>query len=480
MNLEEKKEYLLNALKNNPKTVETNIFSKGKRFNRRKVFFEFKEDIDRFLDKGSEDRFFAMPGLRGVGKTTLLFQLFDYLVNERGIDKSRVLYLDLDRLKDHNDLNLREFFDIFISDINEEAYFNNEPLFIFVDESQYTDNWALVGKIFYDELKNCFMIFTGSNALNLESNHDAARRVLKKYIFPLNFSEYLNLKYFYDIPTDLESSFEELIFEGKIDNLAKLENNIKLNIFLDLKRDVKKEWETFMQYKELPFTFNRFENNAINLTLEMKDRIIEKDLDLIKSFSSQTKMACYPLLNTIALQKPGTLPLETLSKYLNISKRTVSELLSTLEDAQVIFHVEPRGSIMKRIRKPWEYYFLSTQMKACIYQQRTQVSSSKGEYMGSLIENYVASSLFRLKQKSIKNFGIFFDDDKGNVDFLIYTIDGVVIPIEVGIGKKSKKQISKAIRKYNSPHGIIISNKEKSIKKDGNIIYITPLIFSML
>ena len=77
-------------------------------------------------------------------------------------------------------------------------------------------------------------------------------------------------------------------------------------------------------------------------------------------------------------------------------------------------------------------------------------------YIGSLIENCIASSLFILKQKSIKHFGIFFDDDKRNVDFLINTIEGVVIPVEVGVGKKSKKQISKAIRKYNSSYGIII------------------------
>ena len=39
------------------------------------------------------------------------------------------------------------------------------------------------------------MIFTGSDALNLEYNNDSARRSLKKEIYPLNFAEYLYLKY---------------------------------------------------------------------------------------------------------------------------------------------------------------------------------------------------------------------------------------------------------------------------------------------
>ena len=59
------------------------------------------------------------------------------------------------------------------------------------------------------------MIFTGSNELSLQSNTDATRRVLKKYIYPLNFLEYLYLKYFHDFPDDLEEAFPDLMFKVK-------------------------------------------------------------------------------------------------------------------------------------------------------------------------------------------------------------------------------------------------------------------------
>lgn len=138
-------------------------------------------------------------------------------------------------------MDILKFFDIFIKDINEESYLENKPLFIFVDESQYAHNWALVGKIIYDEIKNVFMIFTGSNALNLESNKDAARRALKKEIYPLSFYEYLNLKYNYEIPKNLEESFKKLILNGDISNLEKIEKNFALNVLMDLKIDPKKK-----------------------------------------------------------------------------------------------------------------------------------------------------------------------------------------------------------------------------------------------
>ena len=139
----EKHDYLLNLIRRTPEIVKNNISS-----YKRREFHEFRQYIDEFLDNNGEERFFTLHGIRGLGKTTIIFQLYDYLINERKIDKKRVLYLDLNRLKDHNDLNLQEFFDIFITDINEEAYFKDEPLFIFINESQYADNWAMVGKIF--------------------------------------------------------------------------------------------------------------------------------------------------------------------------------------------------------------------------------------------------------------------------------------------------------------------------------------------
>lgn len=221
MNDDEIKEYLINILKNTQKIVEVNLTYNNQILNKREDFYELKKYIDEFLNNGSDNRFFILPGLRGIGKTTIIYQLYDYLINNSKINKNQILYLDLDRLKDFGDLNILKFIEIFIKDINEESYLENKPLFVFVDESQYTPNWALVGKIIYDEMKNVFLIFTGSNALNLESNKDAARRALKKEIYPLSFSQYLNLKYNYDIPKNLEDSFKKLIFHGDISELKK-------------------------------------------------------------------------------------------------------------------------------------------------------------------------------------------------------------------------------------------------------------------
>ena len=69
----ETQSYITNLLKTNPKIVENNLNYNDKKFNKKKEYYQLKEHIDMFLEKESDDRFFIMPGLRGVGKTTIIY-----------------------------------------------------------------------------------------------------------------------------------------------------------------------------------------------------------------------------------------------------------------------------------------------------------------------------------------------------------------------------------------------------------------------
>lgn len=78
-------------------------------------------------------------------------------------------------------------------------------------------------------------------------------------------------------------------------------------------------------------------------------------------------------------------------------------------------------------------------------------------------------------------FTLYYDSEiRGNVDFIIQREFQKAIPIEVSMGKKTKKQISSAIERYNADYGIIISNTTKSIEKRDNIIYLPPKTFSFM
>lgn len=472
--------YLKNTLKTTPQRVKKGIKKNNKTLNKRNSFNTLKNYIDTFIKEDTDNRLFIMPGLRGTGKTTLIYQLYNYLTTKHKINNNQILYLNLDRLKDYADFNLQEYLDLFITDINEEAYLNNKPLFIFIDESQYSNNWGIVGKIIFDEFPNVFLIFTGSDAINLEHNYDSARRLLKKQIYPLNFQEHLKLKYNTKINDNLSKEFYNLIFTSKTDKIEKIEKKIQNNSFLKIKRNIKKEWIDYIQYEEFPFSLNDNKEDTIEKTILMKNRIIEKDLDIISSFTSKNRLASYKILNILAMQKPGDISSNKLANILDISRNSVNSILEAFEKTQLLFSIKAYGSVTKRERQSREYYFLSTQIKSCICQESGQVISDFNDYMGNLSENHVASLLFKLKQETGYNFEIFYDSKKGGVDFLLKTLLNNIIPIEVGYGKKTKKQITKAINRYDSEYGIIISNTKNKITKDDNIIHIPLITFSLL
>ena len=92
---------------------------------------------------------------------------------------------------------------------------------------------------------------------------------------------------------------------------------------------------------------------------------------------------------------------------------------------------------------------------------------------------------FALNNKSTISYKTYYDDSKKrssdkNVDFIVQRGLEKPIPIEVSCGDKDKSQIKRAIRKYQSPHGIIISNTDPNIFKEDNIISIPPEIFDFI
>ena len=474
-------DYIQVRLDEGPISAKNKIYKRETKLKRRSAFFKLKKYIDKFLDGTSEERFIIMPGLRGVGKTTLLFQLYDYLNHEKEIKSDDILYFTTDHLKDYLDGRISEVIDSFISEIHDKTPVTlDKNLFILIDEAQYDKNWSLSGKIFYDQSYKIFMIFTGSSALDFEINVDAVRRTKKEPIFPLSFSEYLILKYGIYPPKGMSTSIRELIFNGEVDVAYRKEVDLTRKL-LKIEKPIEKEWKNYLCCGGFPYGINLENKETCKQTAQMLDRVIEKDVSHFRSFRSGTRSSILKILKFLALQKPGELSESKLAKNLEISSSTVNDILYILEKTHLIFHVEPYSkSAGKSIRKAWKYYFLSPSIKVSILHELGKYNPKSREYLGVLAENMVASYLFRSQKTMHMPYGIFFSPDSGGVDFLLSGIEGEVIPIEVGIGKKDTKQIKRAMKKYGSKYGIVILNTKRRITKEESVIYIPITTFSFL
>lgn len=480
--------YTLTKLAEAPQLVKSHLEGKGGDLRYRRAYFRIRKYVDDFL-MGEQSgnitkRLVILPGLRGVGKTTIVFQIYDYLKKQKNIDQDRVLYFSTDELKAYLGKNILDVTEAFIQDIHKTSpVYLEKEIFIFVDEAHFDSNWSETAKILFDKSKKIFMIFTGSSALNLELNVDAARRTTKEIVFPMNFSEYLTLKYDnWFPPNGMAESIRNIIFHGEndvlIENAISKEDELAKNL-IKINRPTDKEWEDFVCYKGFPFTLSMSQVEAHEKIFSMIDRVIEKDIFSIQSFNTDTRNTISRIISFLALQFPGGTSDAKLSERLGVSPTQIRSILDVLEKTHLIFSVKPYGGAGKIVRKPWKYYFLSPTINSTIRFKLGAFDRNSKDMFGVLVETMVASYLIRMKETIHLPTGIFYDSDDGGVDFIIQGAEEDIIPIEVSHGKKDKGQIERAIKKYNSKYGIIICECPQ-IRKEGNIIYMPFTTFSFV
>ena len=142
----------------------------------------------KILTHGSIRRFAVLSGMRRVGKTTILYQIIEHLI-DGGVHPGNILYATFDNpiLKLVNVEN--------VLSIYEAMYPIEGTKYIFFDEVQYTENWELWMKVIYDSRKNIRLIATGSASPVLEkgSADSGTGRWSVLKIPTLSFYEYCRL-----------------------------------------------------------------------------------------------------------------------------------------------------------------------------------------------------------------------------------------------------------------------------------------------
>lgn len=479
------KTYIRNQILTMPMKVNHELSYKNKKFNRRSDYYNIIDYIDKFLEGESINRFLVLPGLRDVGKTTILFQVYEYLLKEKNINQQNILYFSCDRLRRTGEADIFDVVNYYCETLHNSIIETlTQPVFILIDEAQYDKQWALNGKIIFDASKNIFMIFSGSSALKLSNNPDAARRLLNIPIYPLTYSQHLKLKYG-DYKNNISDPLIQMIFDGEINNSAEIERRI-INIYSHFQNYDISEWKTFLEFGGFPSSFYQNTDDITKKIVNMIEKVVMTDMNNIEGINTDTQNLAFQILNYFAFQNPGEVSIGSLSNLFDAKKPLVTKVINILEKTQLIFHIEAFTSSVKRTTKPNEYFFATSSLKHILsLDVGNAILEDETAYFGKLLENYVASSFHNLDNKSKMSYKIYYDDSKKkssdkNVDFIVQRGLEKPVPIEVSCGDKDKSQIKHAINRYKSTHGIIISKTTTNIVKKDNIIYLPPEIFAFM
>ena len=444
---------------------------------------QIKRRLDHFLG-APNNHWLLMPGLRGVGKTTILKQLY----HDIGLSGSK-FYLSFDQVKILDpDYRMADIIAALEESLQSKLEDYSEPLVLLFDEVQYMPDWALGLKTVFDRCRRVFILATGSSALALQTNPDVARRADLVKAYPLSLGDFVSLSraYGHEKPRtagdDLAQGLQTAIFQST--GISQLAAELK-----KLRPVVTRYWQglersrllhQYRQYGSLPYTLTAASASEmagrVNRTL---DTILLKDI-AAESRSSGRTLAMMPKL-MILLAHAEKRGLAVLAKILGVSLETVQDMINQLERAEILEAVRPWGAKSGHLTKPYRYLFASPALRLALLDSGGQIdidSRLRDRARGLLWEDAVGLSLRRILDS--ERATIEYDTAPGGADFLISQGDGSApIIIEVGSRKKSDRQIALTGRLTESRYGLIITEGELRIDERQKVVYL-PFSFFFL
>ncbi len=343
---------------------------------------DYHRDIYSEIEKMINDRqIIILTGLRRTGKSTILFQLIEKLLEKK--DSKNIIYFNFDE-KSLEPIDVLKEYKIITG-----ADYEKEKCFVFFDEIQKLKEWSGKIKFLYDNLPNLKFFISGSASLMIEkeSIHNLAGRYFIREINPLSLKE-----------------FSELFYGKKMDNLELFRNEIK-NLYPHF---IKKPFPEIVRW-----------DDEIKINEYIKELIIDKivKIDIPEIFD--VNLSLLRSLTELFLSNPGMIiNITDLAKEYNVHKETIQNHIYYLEFAKVIKICSNfRPSVKSESRKMKKIYPYNVSLVYPFYPEL-----EKGKILESLISEY---------------FSLYWREKEKEIDF-IKKIKGL-IPIEV----KSKKEIKK-------------------------------------
>lgn len=476
--MEEILKYIQNQLVQAPFRLKSYIQDeKGRKYPQRNIYIKVDKFFRDFLrNPGTSDRWVIIPGLRGVGKTTILAQLF--LNHYQPAGHSRMLYVSLDDVVNILGSSLKDVLVAYEQIIGESFEKLTKPVFVFIDEAQYDPKWASVLKSVYDRSNKVFIMCSGSSAVSLQTNPEVIRRSIVQKLFPTSFSEFLMIRDGRFPIKDLKKNIKEAIFNSEsakdAHNKLKSCEQVVLNVWSSIDRQYVDE---YLKIGTLPFAIRIKDEVRVYQTINLLiDKVINQDVQSLGRFDTKTLTNIKRTLFLLA--ESDVVSIQKLAVLLETSVNTVTNILEVLEQAELLIRVMPYGSNSKKVRKPSRYQFMSSAMRSAFLSVAGNEQIFSGQ-KGRLMEDIVAMTLYREFVANSRG-ALNYDSAKAGADFILTIAGKNVIPIEVGTGEKLGTQVRNTMKKIASTkYGIVICKNQPSLLEESNVVKV-PLDYFLL
>ena len=448
----------------------------------RNLLAKMQEYADGFFTAGKQPRMVAISGLRGVGKTTLMWQVAEHIQKQHS---NKIIFLNADVLSKMG-CSLFDAFTALENHVLKEPFKTmQEWTTILIDEVHEAEGWDKDLKIIYDSTKRSFIMCTGSSALLLHKSPDLATRWNIFRLFPFRFCEFVLTKSWADNPDSqifpergLGSSLRNALFfsdsirslEGELIEMQPRITNYLQRVEKRFPVDVISLIHEYISYHNIA-RFLQTENKSLitERIIGLFERILYKDIPRYAPIEDIEKM--FRLLMRLALS--DEINFQKLSKELRCSESEVEQFIDTLDKAEILNVLHPYGGIKSKTGQSRKAFFMSPSLRRALY-SRIFGPALEDNLRAKLYEDIVAMYL----RKSVDSGLLSFGQAKGTKtpDFIIETRENPVV-VEVGSYKPTAQQVSKYEK--NMRYGLIISARETRLILKENAVII-PLSWFLL
>jgi predicted AAA+ superfamily ATPase len=452
-----------------------------------------RRDFYIYQQKLSDNNICAIIGPRQVGKTTVLFQLINDLIDSKKVKPNRILYnsFDYPYLSTITETPINDIIEVYSTHILKESIQKlNSPIYLFFDEICKLDNWSKVMKGWVDLKYPIKFVISDSSSTDITkgSSESLIGRINLNIMLSLKFCDYLS---YYEnddnlikVSLDLREKFlkaqqkkDPAIFFNRakrlLVSLIPQEKQIKLLLNQYI---IKNGYPEFLDNRDLIYCRQKLKDN-LSLTIYK---------DLMKIFEIRDPKALEELISLVASESSQRMEYTNLSNTLGMKRDTVMKYLNYLEDVFLInrseFYSKSRASRIKKSRK---IYFKNVGLRNALIGTLSDSILNNPDELGKAVETIVKDHSTRLKfclEPGIDPELYYWKSPlKEEVD-IIFEIDRKPIPVEVkytdNISNSDLKGIIKFMELKKSAFGIVVTKNSLDMKK--NIIFIPLWLYLIM
>jgi hypothetical protein len=376
-------------------------------------------------------RYVVISGARRVGKTTILYQIMKYLL-DNNVNPRNILYLSFD-----NPLlkftNMEEIMTLYMNNVS-----MGEDVYLLFDEIQYASDWEKWLKVFYDTRPRWRVCATGSASPVLEHgiNESGVGRWSVISVPTLSFYEYCEL-----VGVEKPKLDDNIIPTS----LAKLETK-ELNKIFNKISPLQKQFNRYLTvggFPELALSQDDFYSQRM-LREDVVDKILKRDIPSL--FNIRNPAVLEKVFLYLCYCSSNIINFTTMSKELdNTSIATLQDYVEHLRRSNLIYQSMPINLDGKKVLKAKpKIYIADAALRNAVLMLDNVVTDS--EEMGIMVETAIYKHVATFYYRNRERVG-YFRQTAGKAKEIDIVVEGVwgKILLEVKYREQSKIKKDDAI-----------------------------------